>query len=113
MNREEHLLVILAEECVEVAKETAKAIRFGMEEVMPGQSRTNRERVLAELQDLWAAVEMLGLQQVDRAAIECKKANVNKFMRYAEKCGTLRELSEPQDEDNVNLPHSGSIERKE
>jgi hypothetical protein len=89
VNRDEHLLVILAEECAEVAKETSKAIRFGMDEMMPGQPKTNRERVLAELQDLWAAVEMLGLQQVDRPAIERKKARVEEFMRYAEKCGTL------------------------
>lgn len=89
MNREEHLLVILMEECAELARETSKAIRFGMDEVMPGQQRTNRERMLAELQDLWAAVEMLDLQRVDRDAIERKKEKVNEFMRYSEKCGTL------------------------
>lgn len=90
MNRDEHLLVILAEECAEVAKETSKALRFGMGEVMPGQSLNNRERILRELNDLWAVVEMLDLQHVDRDAIERKKIKVHEFMRYAdEKCGTL------------------------
>ena len=92
MNREEHLLVILVEECAEVAKEASKAIRFGLDEVMPGQPRTNSERILAELQDLWAAVEMLGLQHVDREAIERKKTKVAEFMSYAEQCGTLEKL---------------------
>lgn len=90
MTREEHLLVILLEECSEVTKEASKAIRFGMHEVMPGQPLTNRDRILRELQDLYAVVEMLGLQGVDRAAIELKKAKVEKFMRYAKECGTLQ-----------------------
>lgn len=90
MTREEHLLAILSEECAEVAREVSKALRFGMFEMMPGQSLTNRERIAAELQDLWAAVEMLNLQTVDRAAIERKKEKVVKFMRYAEEeCGTI------------------------
>ncbi len=90
MNETEHLLIILAEECAEVAKETSKALRFGENEVMPGQTLTNRERILHELNDLWAVVEMLGLQQVDRAAIERKKAKIGKFMEYAKDvCGTL------------------------
>lgn len=89
MNRTEHLLTILAEECAEVAKETSKAIRFGLGEMMPGQSLTNRERILKELQDLWAAVEMLDLQHVDREAIDRKKAKVEAFLKYSEECGTL------------------------
>ena len=89
MNETEHLLVILGEECAEVAKETSKALRFGENEVMPGQSLTNRERILCELNDLWAVVEMLNLQHVDREAIERKKVKVAKFMAYAKQCGTL------------------------
>ena len=89
MNVTEHLLWKLAEECAEVAKEASKAALFGMEEVMPGQPLTNRERVLKELNDLWAAAEMLDLCKVDRAAIDEKKAKVRKFMDYAEKIGTL------------------------
>jgi hypothetical protein len=90
MNEKEHLLVILMEESVEVAKETSKALRFGEDEVMPGQLLTNRERILHELNDLWAIVEMLGLQQVDRAAIERKKEKIAKYMEYAKNaCETL------------------------
>lgn len=89
MNRDEHLLVILIEECAEVAHEVSKALRFGMAEVMPGQALTNRERILRELNDLWAMVEMTGLQQVDREAVERKKIKVREYMEYAATCGTV------------------------
>jgi len=56
---------------------------------MPGQALNNRQRILRELNDLWAVVEMLNLQVVDRQAIEDKKNKVTEFMSYAEKCGTL------------------------
>ena len=90
MNHTEHLLFKLAEECAEVVQEASKAAIFGMDEVMPGQPLTNRERVMKELNDIFAVVEMLGVHQVDRPAIEMKKRKVKHYMAYAEKeCGTL------------------------
>lgn len=58
MNRKEHLLTILAEECNEVAQRTSKALRFSLEEIQPGQNMTNADRILQELYDLLAMVEM-------------------------------------------------------
>lgn len=95
MNRTEHLLTKLMEECAEVAQEASKASLFGMEEVMPGQPLTNRERTLKELNDLWAVCEMLGLQHVDRDAVERKKEKVLKYMAYAESIGTLQTEDAP------------------
>lgn len=89
MNRAEHLLTKLMEECAEVAQEASKAAIFGPQEVMPGQPLTNRDRVLKELNDLWAVCEMLGLAVVDRPAIEAKKAKVQKYIDYARSVGTL------------------------
>ena len=106
MNETEHLLMILMEECAEVAKETSKALRFGEGEVMPGQPLTNRERILRKLNDLWAVVEMLDLQQVDRTAIDRKKAKVAKFMEYADQCGTLT----PNARNQGQLPRKGTNE---
>jgi len=59
MTRSEHLLVILAEECNEVAQRVSKALRFGLEEIQPGQGKTNAERISDELDDLMAVLEML------------------------------------------------------
>ena len=35
MNREEHLLTILSEECAEVIKDVSKALRFGLDDYPP------------------------------------------------------------------------------
>ncbi len=59
MNRKEHLLVILSEECSEVIKEVSKALRFGLENGYPGQSKTNQDNIEDELTDVFAVVEML------------------------------------------------------
>ena len=101
MNRTEHLLFKLAEECAEIIQEASKAAIFGMDEVMPGQPLTNRERVIKELNDTWAIVEMLELQQVDRAHIDGKKLKVQHYMDYSEKeCGTLQLSAAPKESDD-------------
>jgi NTP pyrophosphatase (non-canonical NTP hydrolase) len=89
MNSTEHLLTKLMEECCEVAQEASKASIFGLQEVMPGQELTNRQRVQKELNDLWAVCEMLVLIDIDRRAIDAKKAKVEKYMEYARSIGTL------------------------
>jgi NTP pyrophosphatase (non-canonical NTP hydrolase) len=86
MTEEQHLLVILAEECAEVAHRASKAIRFGMDEVQPGQKATNRERLEEELADLRTAAELLALH-VEFSVEKAEK--INKFMAYARERGTL------------------------
>jgi NTP pyrophosphatase (non-canonical NTP hydrolase) len=93
VNRIEHLLFTLAEECAEVAQRASKAARFGLDEVQPGQMLTNRERIVQELNDLYAMAEMLDLATVDRTAIATKKDKVMRFMDYAERCGSLQPTS--------------------
>jgi len=90
MNRTEHLLTILAEESAEVAQRATKALRFGLDEVQPDHVWNNRERIVQELNDLWAVAEMLGICRVDRIAIDRKKAKVEAFLEYSKKCGTLQ-----------------------
>ena len=96
MTRQEHLLVILAEECSEVAQRASKALRFGLEEIQPGElsKSTNADRIMHEYADLVAAIEMLqqcgALPIVDlRNRIESKKNQVTKFLSYSRECGTL------------------------
>lgn len=94
MNRTEHLLSCLAEECAEVAQRVSKALRFGLDEVQPGQPLTNAQRIGQEFADLLAVVEMLEDEgamdrPTDTHAIERKKAKVLAFMEYAEQCGAL------------------------
>ena len=88
MNRTEHLLIILAEECAEVAQRASKAVRFGMEEVRPGSTEHNARGIEREMGDLMAVFEMLGLRiwEDDKDA---KIARVKKYMEYSRQLGTL------------------------
>lgn len=89
MNRQEHLLTILAEECAEVAKRCSKALRFGLDEVQPGHDESNRVRISREFGDLIAAFEMLGFPVPSREAVVDKKAKVEHFLKYSAEIGTL------------------------
>lgn len=59
MTRADHLLVILMEECAEVAQRCSKALRFGIDDVQEDQPLPNSERIGVELDDLLAVVGML------------------------------------------------------
>jgi hypothetical protein len=95
LNRKEHLLVCLAEECDEIGQRVSKALRFGLAEVQPGQGLTNAERIVEEIVDFFAVLEMLTDAEIltidDRvgAAIQAKRDKVEKFMRFAEEQGAL------------------------
>ncbi|PTX95736.1 hypothetical protein [Opitutus sp. ER46] len=95
MTENEHLLEIVAEECVEVAQRISKALRFGTSEIQPNQPYTNAERVMHEYADLIAIVEMCQgrslLPDVERWRIEEKKAKIDRFLQYARQCGTVTE----------------------
>lgn len=55
---ERELLTVLMEECAEVQQRASKLIRFGRDEVQPGQALTNKTRLSHELGDLTAVVRM-------------------------------------------------------
>lgn len=96
MNTEEYLLVCLAEESGEVARASHKALRFGLDDGFPGTSRTNRQDIVQEANDLLGVIEVLidnGIELpglFDRVAIETKKAKVYRFMDYSVARGRLR-----------------------
>lgn len=92
MNRLEHLMTILSEECGEVVQATTKAMRFGLEEGRDIQT-TNAARMRSEINDLIAMVEMLEMEGIDLSpdydARAEKKAKVEKYLLYSVECGTL------------------------
>jgi NTP pyrophosphatase (non-canonical NTP hydrolase) len=98
MNRREHLLTILSEECAEVAKEVSKANRFGLDDHQPGQpeTETNRKKLTEELNDLVAIADMLFDEGyiddfLDIDKMESKKKKVEKYLKYSKEKGTLKE----------------------
>lgn len=56
--REREILTILIEEAAEVQQRATKLLRFGRDEVQPGQELTNAQRLSRELGDMAALVEM-------------------------------------------------------
>jgi hypothetical protein len=97
VTRREHLLTLLAEECAEVAQRASKALRFGVDEIQPGQGDSNAIRIMDELEDIRVIVELLREEGVlpvgaiDYERFERKRAKVEKYIAYAkEKCGTIQ-----------------------
>lgn len=98
MNRQEYLLVCLNEECLEVAKEADKALRFGLDDWSPSAppSETNRKRISQELTDLIAVAQMLKDElYIDEYMIDenlsKKKEKVEYYMLISEKLGILKD----------------------
>lgn len=96
MTRDEHVWKVLEEECAEVARRVSKLLRFGRDEVEPGQPYYNAERVLHELDDLDGVREMLeaaGLLPTDPlgspARRAAKREKVEKYLAYGVQCGTV------------------------
>ena len=94
MTVREQLLVILMEECSELQKEAAKALRFGLGDVCYKLNTSNAENIVGEFAHVCAMVEMLGddLPELDIGKIVAdKKAKVMKWMQYSAEVGTLDE----------------------
>ena len=95
MNRSDHLLWNLAEECAEVAQRVSKAARFGLSEIQPGQTFTNAERIMHEWADACGAIEKMIEEGIvawpadfsDRVA--AKKSRFEKYLEISRKQGTL------------------------
>lgn len=95
MNRKEHLLSIVAEECGEVAQRATKAMRFGLKEIQPGHTQTNAVRLMGEFADLIGVIEMLQaeghLPPVPEGGPEAKKKQVEHYLKYSKSLGLLDE----------------------
>lgn len=100
MNRDEHLMTIAMEECAEVAQRIAKAARFGMSQIQQDaddkpeenpRRLSNRARIVDELNDLMAILEMIGISMldVDGRKMHAKREKVERYLQRSSRCGTL------------------------
>lgn len=91
MNRLEHLLTILSEECAEVQQAVSKILRFGLEDTPDTLIPTNHEALEMELNDLRAAVEMLREEGLDLresgGRVSNKKNKVEHYLLYSKERG--------------------------
>lgn len=98
MNRAEHLLTCLAEECAEVSQRVSKALRFGLAEVEPGQAQNNASRIADELDDLFAVARILSDEDLlprggpdDISLVDQKRDKIERFMAISREQGVLSE----------------------
>lgn len=97
MTRDEHFLTCLAEECAEVAQRVSKALRFGLAEVQRDQPLNNRERIMEEMRDLWAVLEILEDEGVlpklamSSEDVDRKRAKIERYFAISRASGTLIE----------------------
>ena len=97
MNKTEHLLTCLMEECAEIQKAAAKALRFGLDDHAPNSDSTNAEDISTEIIDLLAVIEMLKEEKIipeirqhnADSLIARKKEKVKQYMNYVKERGTM------------------------
>jgi len=98
MNKTEHLLVILSEECGEVIQIVSKILRFGEYDHDPNNPEScNLDLMVKEINDILGVVELLDEHEYDlsrvgnRNDIENKKSKVEFYMKYSKNLGKLHD----------------------
>jgi len=93
MNRREHLLTILGEECSELQQVCSKTLRFGLQDDYTGISK--REWLELEYNDILAMVDMLKENGIEinrnETLITKKIAQVEKYLIVSKEKGTLND----------------------
>lgn len=88
MNKTDHLLTILIEECSEVQKVACKALRFGLDDTNPATKNSNRAELAHEINDLLAIIREIGF--IESLEDQAKKmAKVNYWLEYSKTRGRL------------------------
>ena len=95
MNKREHLLTCLIEECAEIQKSACKALRFGENDHHPEVETLNIDELAYEIDDSLGVIELLREEGVlprdtNPERIVNKKLKVLKYMDYAKHVGALK-----------------------
>lgn len=94
IDKKVYLLILIIEECAEIIQCVCKAIRFGLDEVEPNQSLTNKERINQEINDASTVIMLAGDEGIINDTIyfelrENKKKKVEKYMDYSKELKIL------------------------
>jgi hypothetical protein len=95
MNRKEHILATISEECDEVSQRVIKALRFSLAETQPGQEFSNADRIMHEWADLCGMMSLaidegiLKLAPDHDERVAAKRGRFEKFLGRSAEHGTL------------------------
>jgi hypothetical protein len=98
MTKEEHLWEIVQEEAIEIAKVCSKIQRFGLDNTQPASGKTNKQLLIEEINDFYAALEMLIEEEhvlsfsditPKESLITAKKENVLEHLEISKRAGRL------------------------
>lgn len=100
MSEKEWLLVCLMEELAETSQRVSKALRFGVDEIQPGQPLTNMQRIAEENADVLVIMGMLAHHNTDISNVfsneeferraEAKVMRVLELIRKARESGIIK-----------------------
>jgi len=91
MNKIEYLMTVLSEECAEVAELCSKVNRFGIDNIAPDETLSNRKRLINELNDIYGVVALLMEEQIlpekciNGALVQTKKKKVDSYYKEYKK----------------------------
>lgn len=95
MNKEEMLLIMVAEECSEIIQATTKSLRFGLDDYYK-DNPSNRQKLRIEFNDLLVLIEILKEEKIidlvsEPFLIRKKKEKIDKYLEYSKNCGKFVE----------------------
>lgn len=79
MSNTEEIYTILSEECAEVIQAICKVRRFGSDQILQTETRTNMQRLECELGDLSAMIDLIVAENIGITHEGIKKANLAKL----------------------------------
>lgn len=91
MNKEQMLLLKVAEECGELAQMCSKSIRFGLYNNKPGEDTSNITRLQEEFVDLLSCAYYFGLREPTSLEFKSRKAKIDKYLQVSRELGILKD----------------------
>lgn len=95
MNKQQYLLIKLAEEASEIAQAALKAAQFGMNSYHPETEISNTTQLFTELDDLHGVINLLRNEGVDYwedgFSVSVKMDKVSSYMKISQSLGLVEE----------------------